>query len=82
MGAFWLYTILRFALFFAIWGLLYLFGVGSFLGAVVALSLSLPLSYVLLARPRALLSSTIEQRLDARVVRRSELDAELEGETD
>jgi hypothetical protein len=82
MGALWLYTILRFTLFVLIWGLLYLCGLGGFLSAIIALLLSLPLSYVLLARPRALLSATIEQRLQARAVRRSELDSELDGNAD
>jgi hypothetical protein len=82
MGALWLYTILRFTLFVVIWGLLYLCGLGGFLSAIIALLLSLPLSYVLLARPRALLSATIEQRLQARAVRRSELDSELDGNAD
>lgn len=78
MGALWLYTLLRAALFLALWGILWLAGVGGFLGAVIALALSLPLSYVLLARPRARLSSTIEQRIDVQRARKAALDTELD----
>jgi hypothetical protein len=81
MGAFWLYTLLRFGLFGVLFGLLWLLGVRSLLGAVIALVLSIPLSYVLLARPRAALAQTIEQRVAARRTRQAELDAGLRGDT-
>jgi O-antigen ligase len=82
MGAMWLYTILRFALFFALFGLLWLVGVTGFLAAIIALLLSLPLSYVLLARPRAAFAAVLEQRMNARRERAAELDARLSGEDD
>lgn len=82
MGSMWLYTVLRFALFFVMWGVLALLGVGGFLGAVIALVLTMPLSYVLLARPRARFASTIEQRVEARKQARAHLDAELSGDED
>jgi O-antigen ligase len=82
MGAMWLYTILRFALFFALFGLLWLVGVTGFLAAIIALLLSLPLSYVLLARPRAAFAAVLEQRINARRERAAELDARLSGEDD
>ena len=84
MGALWLYTLLRSALFVVLWGILWLVGLGGFLGAIIALVLTLPLSYVLLARPRARLSETIEQRIDVQRTRKAALDAELDpdGQSD
>jgi len=76
----WLYTLLRFGLFFALFGLLWLVGVKGFLGAVIALALSVPLSFVLLARPRQAFATVLEQRVDARKQRQAELDAHLQGE--
>jgi len=80
MGAMWLYTLLRFGLFFALFGLLWLVGVKGFLGAIIALALSVPLSFVLLARPRQAFAAVLEQRLEARQQRQADLDAELEGD--
>jgi hypothetical protein len=80
MGAMWLYTALRFGLFFALFGLLWLVGVTGFLGAVIALALSVPLSFVLLARPRHAFAAVIEQRVEARKRRQAEIDAELQGD--
>ncbi len=79
-GTLWVYTLLRFALFGVLFGLLWLVGVGGFLGAIIAIVLSVPLSYVLLTRPRAALSDTIERRLAARQQRNADLDAELRGD--
>jgi hypothetical protein len=80
MGAFWIYTGLRFGMFLALWGLLVLFGVSGFLGAVIALFLSIPLSYVLLRRPRAALSDVIEQRVARQQARQADLDDRLNGD--
>lgn len=75
----WLYTLLRVALFLVLWGLVWLVGVRDGLwSAVVALVLSIPLSYVLLARPRAAFSAQIEQRLEAQRARRFAFDQELD----
>jgi len=82
MSAMWLYTALRFGLFFALFGLLWLVGVKGFLGAVIALVLSVPLSFVLLAKPRAAFAAVLEQRVDARRARQAELDAKLRGDDD
>jgi hypothetical protein len=68
MGAMWLYTVLRFGL--------------CFLGAVIALALSVPLSFVLLSRPRQAFAAVLEQRVDARKQRQAELDAQLQGSDD
>jgi uncharacterized protein (DUF58 family) len=80
MGALWLYTVLRFGLFAAIWAILYVIGLEWFIAALIALVLSIPLSLVLLAKPRAMLSQTIEQRLEVQKARRAEFDARLEGD--
>ena len=82
MGATWLYTFLRFALFFALWGLLALAGVRGLIGAMIALLLSVPLSFVLLARPRRMFAEQIEARMAARRLDRAELDAELNAADD
>lgn len=80
MGAMWLYTVLRFGLFFVLFGLLWLVGVRGFLGAILALALSVPLSFVLLARPRAAFAAVLEQRINARRQRQADLDARLGGD--
>lgn len=74
----WLYTILRFALFFALWGLMVLVGLHGFVAVAVALVLSVPLSLVLLAAPRARFAANVEDRVNARRADRTELDAELD----
>ena len=58
MGSLWGYTILRFGMFFALWGLLVLVGLTGLFAALVALVLSVPLSLVLLAGPRARVASS------------------------
>ncbi len=77
MSALWLYTTLRFAMFFALWGLLLLAGLGGLFAAFIALLLSIPLSLVLLARPRARVASNLEQRVNAHRVARADLDSRL-----
>jgi hypothetical protein len=83
MGSMWLYTILRFGLFFALWGILELLGVHGFLAPMVALVLSVPLSFVLLAKPRRMFTRQLEARVELRKQQRAAFDARLEsGETD
>lgn len=82
MGSMWVYTTLRFGLFFALWGLLFLLGVRGFLGALIALVLSVPLSLVLLAGPRAQFTRQLEMRVEARKTHREDLDAELDPDAD
>jgi Protein of unknown function (DUF4229) len=83
MGSMWLYTILRFGLFFALWGVLELLDVHGFLAPILALLLSVPLSFVLLARPRAMFTRQLEARIEQRKHDRAAFDARLEsGETD
>ena len=80
MGTLWMYTGLRFLVFGVLFGLLWLVGVPAFLAAVLALGLSVPLSYVLLARPRAALAETVEARLVARRAHSDELSSRLKGD--
>jgi hypothetical protein len=82
LAALWVYTLLRIALFGVLFGLLWLFGVRGLLGAIVALVLSVPLSFVLLARPRQALVAGVTGQVEARRVRTSELDARLSGTAD
>lgn len=82
MGSMWLYTTLRFGLFFALWGLLWLVGVSGYLGALVALVLSVPLSLVLLSGPRARFARQLEMRVEARKAERGNLDAQLDPDAD
>jgi hypothetical protein len=78
MGSMWLYTALRFGLFFALWGILFVLGVHGFLGPIIALVLSVPLSLVLLAKPRARFTRQLELRVEARKAQREFLHTELD----
>lgn len=80
MGSMWLYSVLRFGLFFLLWWLLVLLGLRGFVAPVVALLLSVPLSFVLLARPRARFTRQLEARLEARRTDRAELDSRLDSD--
>lgn len=82
MGSMWLYTALRFGLFFALWGIVELLGVHGLFAALLALVLSVPLSFVLLAKPRRLLAAQLERRAEARKAARAELDAQLDPDAD
>lgn len=55
-------------------------GLRGFLLAALAVLLSLPLSYVLLARQRAAFSAVIERRVADRRARRDSLRARLRGD--
>ena len=81
LGTLWAYTGLRVGIFLVLWGLLFLVGVGGFLAAVIALILSIPLSYALLRGQRAALSATIEQRIAYQMQRRHNLDVELDPDS-
>ena len=82
LGAMWLYTVLRFALFLALWGLLYVARVPTLLAATIALVLSIPLSYILLRKQRDRLAANLEARVTARLAQRHDLDAQLTGDTE
>jgi O-antigen ligase len=78
MGSMWLYSVLRFGLFFALWGLMVLVGLGGLVAAFVGLVLSIPLGLVLLARPRAAVAGNIESRVNARRQANEDLSARLD----
>ncbi len=82
LGAMWLYTVLRFGLFLALWGLLFLARVPPLLAATIALVLSIPLSYILLRKQRDRLAANLEARVTARQAQRHHLDAQLTGDTE
>lgn len=80
MGSMWLYTALRFGLFLALWGILLLVGLEGYFAALVALVLSVPLSYVLLAKPRNNFTRQLEARVQTQKQRRQNLDKQLDPE--
>lgn len=82
MGSLWLYSLLRFGLFFALWGLLLLAGLDGLFAALIALVLSVPLSLVLLARPRARVAANLEQRINAHRAARADLDNRLDPDSE
>lgn len=82
MGSLWGYTILRFGMFFALWGILLLVGLGGLLAPLLALVLSIPLSLVLLAGPRNRIAQQIEARVAASRARRHDLDVRLDPKQD
>ncbi len=78
----WVYSLARISLFLMLWGLLWLFGLGGLIGAAVALVLSVPLSYVFLARPRMAMTGAMMERLNVRQERTADLDEKLAGGDD
>ena len=82
LGAMWLYTLLRFGLFLVLWGLLWLARVPGLLAGLIAVVLSVPLSYVLLRRQRERVAANLEQRITARQARQQQFDARLSGADD
>jgi hypothetical protein len=80
LGALWVYSLLRFGMFFILWGLLWLVRVPGFLAAVISLALSIPLSFVLLRKQRDRMARNLELRVEARRSKQHELDEKLAGE--
>lgn len=78
IGAMWLYSLLRILLFLVLFGVLWLIGVRGLLGAFVAAVISIPLSFVLLARPRQFFAARVEQNLRQKADSRERRVAELE----
>jgi Protein of unknown function (DUF4229) len=78
LAALWVYTLLRILLLAAVFGVLWLVGVRGFLAAIIALLLTLPLSYVLLAGPRQRMAVSVTGRLVQRREHEAELDDELQ----
>ncbi len=82
MGSLWGYTLLRFAMFFALWAILVLVGLAALFAALVALVLSVPLSLVLLSGPRARVAEQVERRVEAARAAREDLDVRLDPKQD
>jgi hypothetical protein len=78
MGSMWLYSVLRFGMFFALWGIFELIGIHGLFAAFLGLIVSIPLGYVLLQRPRAAVAGNNEQRINSRREARDELSARLD----
>lgn len=75
-----MYTILRFGLFFALWAILLLAGLPGLFASLVALVLSVPLSFALLAKPRRRFTEQLELRVQAQRRHRQHLDTQLNPE--
>lgn len=85
MGSLWVFTALRYGLFLVLWAILYLLGLKGlhgFLAPLVALVLSVPLAFVLLAKPRARVARQIELRVEARRAHKDSLATELDPDAD
>jgi UPF0716 family protein affecting phage T7 exclusion len=76
----WVYSLLRFGMFFVLWGLLWLVRVPGFLAAVISLVLSIPLSFVLLRKQRERMARNLELRVEARRAKQHEFDDKLSGD--
>lgn len=79
-AAFWLYTLARFALFFGLWAVQWVAGVPVVLAGIIAAVVSVPLSLVLLGKPRRAFAASLEDRIERRRTRARELDAQLAGQ--
>lgn len=68
---------MRLALLLAIFGVLWLCGLGGFVGAALALLLTIPLSYVVLARPRAAMVASMDRLREQRRTRTDAFDDQV-----
>jgi hypothetical protein len=82
MSLFWLYTLLRFGLWALLWLVFWLVGLSVLVAAAIAVVVSIPLSWLLLSRPREALAANIEERVNRRVRQRGEFDARLAADAD
>lgn len=80
MKAFAVYSAGRLLLAAGLAAVLFVLGLRGFLLAIVALLLSLPVSYVLLAGPRADFAREVERRVAGRRTRRQQLRSRLRGD--
>ena len=80
MKAFAVYTAGRVLVFAGVAALLFVVGLRGFVLVLVALLVSLPVSYVLLARARAGFAADVERRMTARRARREDLRSRLRGD--
>lgn len=82
MKAFAVYTAGRVLIFVGVAALLFAVGLRGFILVMAALLVSLPVSYVVLARVRADLAAGVEQRLTERQARKQDLRSRLRGDDD
>lgn len=75
-----IYSLGRLGIIVGLFGLLWLVGLRGFALIVIAFGLSIPLSYVLLAKQRQQLGLDIEQHLDRRRERKADIRTRLSGE--
>lgn len=76
------YTAGRVLVFGVLAALCWLVGLRGFLLAVVALVLSIPVSWFLLARQREAMAADVERRVSERQSRRADLRSQLRGDDD
>jgi hypothetical protein len=76
------YTAGRVLVFVVLAGLGWLVGLRGFLLVVVALVLSIPVSYFALARQRNALASDVERKVTGRKAKREDLRSQLRGDDD
>lgn len=76
------YMLGRLAMFAVAAGVLYLIGLRSFYLVFAAMALSVPLSVVLLRRPRRALAGDIEARVERAQAHRRDIRSALRGEDD
>lgn len=80
--AFWVYTIARFALFAVLALVLWLVGVPFLFAGLIAIVVSVPLSWFLLAKPRQAFAATIEERIERRREKSVDLGQRLDDSAD
>lgn len=80
MKAFAVYSAGRVLVFAGVAALLFVVGLRGFVLALAALLVSLPVSYVVLARARADFAAVVERRLTDRRARREDLRSRLRGD--
>jgi hypothetical protein len=78
--AFAVYTAGRLLVFAGVAALLFVVGLRGFVLVLAALLVSLPVSYLLLARVRVDLAAEVERRLTERRARREDLRSRLRGD--
>ena len=80
MKAFAVYSVGRVLVFAGVAALLFVVGLRGFVLALAALLVSLPVSYVVLARARADFAAVVERRVTQRRARREDLRSRLRGD--
>jgi hypothetical protein len=74
------YTLGRIGVFAAVAGVLYLIGFRNYALVLLALLISMPLSYLVLRRQRTAFADSVSERLERRRAEKESLRAELRGD--